>query len=109
MHSPDPLLMTAAGRDVPDAVADDAGLAHSYRAWHHILDNGGMRVFEQNQRLPGLVLYSHEQLFFIAYAQLWAERGSARDARRLHQALTHFAPFAAAFECKAPRTRCDVW
>jgi len=68
-----------------------------------------MRVFEQNQRLPGLVLYSHEQLFFIAYAQLWAERGSARHARRLHQALSHFAPFAAAFECPAPRTRCDVW
>lgn len=101
--------MAQQGRDVHEAVSDDAGLVHSYRAWHHILDNGGMRVFEQNQRLPGLVLYSHDQLFFMAYAQLWAERGSEQHARRLHQALAHFAPFAAAFECKAPSTRCHVW
>lgn len=116
---------------VGENVADAGGLAQSYRAWKHSLRRGSVSTYEANQRLPGLLSYSHEQLFFIAFAQIWAERiraaeqvrlvktdAHAPNAFRVNGAVANFAPFAEAFGCDAsrpslsvrrPEDRCTIW
>ena len=115
---------------VGEDVADAAGIAQSFRAWKHILDNGGIRIFEQNQLLPGLAHYTQEQLFFVAFAHLWASLvRPAEQVRRIRTdphsparfrvngALSNMPSFAEAFGCKprhhpmvrSGRNRCDIW
>lgn len=76
------------------------GLARSYEAWRALLAEGDSATYARNMRLPGLLTYTHEQLFFLAYGALSAHQA---PSQRVHDALTHFAPWAAAFHC--PRRR----
>ena len=76
------------------------GLARSYEAWRALLAEGDSATYARNMRLPGLLTYTHEQLFFLAYGALSAHQA---PSQRIHDALTHFAPWAAAFHC--PRRR----
>lgn len=77
------------------------GLARSYDAWLSLLSEGDSLTYARNMRLPGLLTYTHEQLFFLAYGAMWAHHAPSRQ--RVNDALAHFAPFAAAFQCPPRR------
>ncbi|KAL4401122.1 metalloendopeptidase [Malassezia pachydermatis] len=115
---------------VGEDVADAGGLAQSYRAWQATMQYGGLKVYEQNRRLPGLDDMTQEQLFFLSFAQIWASQQRTEEAVRLiktdphsperfrvNGALANFPPFAKAFGCRAgptsfvhdEQTRCDIW
>lgn len=91
--------MRPAARHASTAARLD-GLARSYEAWRALLAEGDSATYARNMRLPGLLTYTHEQLFFLAYGALSAHQA---PSQRIHDALTHFAPWAAAFHC--PRRR----
>lgn len=114
---------------IGEDVADAGGMSQSYRAWKHLLDEGGIRVYADNRRLPGMVHYTQEQLFFLAFAQMWASKMRAEEQVRLvrtdphsparfrvNGVLSNFPPFAEAFQCKPgakmvrpKHERCEIW
>lgn len=104
---------------IREHVAHAGGVAQGYRAWQHALRRGDMSTYARNMRLPGLLNYTHEQLFFLAHGAIWARTRESAGAYdpvklRVNRVLANFAPFAAAFGCK-PRDRmgrldrCELW
>ncbi|XP_051863272.1 LOW QUALITY PROTEIN: endothelin-converting enzyme 2 [Drosophila albomicans] len=105
----------------------------------NIADNGGMReaflayrlyvkeVGRERLKLPGLEHYTHEQLFFIAFGNLWCETYTPAASRyaledshcpgqfRLKGVLTNSEEFARTFKCAAGspmnpgQPRCRIW
>lgn len=93
---------------------------HAYRLF--VKENG-----KEKMRLPGLEHYSHEQLFFISFGNLWCEsytpaasRYAVEDSHcpgkfRLKGVLTNSDEFAQTFKC--PRgsgmnpngRKCRIW
>ncbi|XP_076451830.1 neprilysin-2-like isoform X2 [Babylonia areolata] len=109
-------------RTLRENIADNGGLKQSYRAYRHWVEQRGI----EEHLLPGLNL-THNQLFFISFAQLWCTND--RDDYKIHKILTDsFAPapfrvkgtlqnsmdFAEAFNCPEgsamnPKAKCKVW
>jgi len=102
-------------------IADNGGLKQSYRAykkWVHL--NG------EESLLPGLNL-THEQLFFLNYAQIWCGSMRPEDAEtklmssvhppgpiRVVGPLSNSEDFAKAYGCPVgskmnPVNKCSVW
>nr|CDJ96130.1 Peptidase M13 domain containing protein [Haemonchus contortus] len=104
----------------------------------NIADNGGIRVAyeafkmrssreEDLNALPGLTNFTAEQLFFLAYANVWCEvvKTSSVDyimetdahplgMFRVNVPLQNFPPFSEAFNCPVgspmnPFEKCRVW
>lgn len=114
---------------VGEDVADAGGLAQSYAAWRTLMRHGGYERRRLNKRLPGLLRYTREQLFFIAYGMSWARIILSGEARlrlqtdphspseyRVNGVLRNAPEFAAAFGCSAgsrmvlpPTERCAIW
>ncbi|XP_076472675.1 neprilysin-1-like [Babylonia areolata] len=102
-------------------IADNGGLKQAYRAYRKWVEIHG-----EEQPLPGIGL-THDQLFFLNYAQIWC--GNMRDEEALHTIrtsahspgpirvlgpLSNSLDFATAFNCPAgsrmnPRHKCSVW
>ncbi|KAK7094332.1 membrane metallo-endopeptidase-like 1 [Littorina saxatilis] len=103
-------------------IADNAGLKQSYRAYRRWVEERGI----EERMLPGLNL-THNQLFFISFAQLWCTND--REDAKIQKVLNDkFAPaqyrvrgtlqnsegFSDAFGCSDdssmnPRKKCKVW
>ncbi|XP_053381841.1 neprilysin-like [Mercenaria mercenaria] len=102
-------------------IADNGGLKQSYRAYRHWVDSHG-----EEPLLPG-VNYTHNQLFFISFAQVWCDKeteesfisGINTDPHspakfRVWGTLQNSKDFADTFQCKAgsfmnPVNKCSVW
>ncbi|GFS01422.1 endothelin-converting enzyme 2 protein [Elysia marginata] len=102
-------------------VADNGGLKQSYRAYKKLTAQKG-----EPELLPGLRL-TNDQLFFLAYAQLWCEK-STKETRRQEMLTLNHPPgefrilgslqnspeFSAAYDCPIgstmnPQQKCSVW
>lgn len=109
----------------------------SFTLAENIADNGGIREAFLGYRrytarhgaepaLPGLNQYSHEQLFFLSFANVWCHnsdsqfdvlqlRDSHSPARfRVIGALSNFPAFAETWSCPAgtpmnPESKCIIW
>ncbi|XP_053996829.1 neprilysin-4-like isoform X2 [Hylaeus anthracinus] len=103
-------------------IADNGGIREAYRAYKRLeARNGGERV------LPGLVGYSHEQLFFVGFAQVWCgnytngalksklvEGVHAPNHFRVIGTLSNNEEFATAWSCPVgspmnPPHKCILW
>jgi len=49
-------------------IADNGGIREAYRAYVRSVESQG-----EDQALPGLEMYTSEQLLFVSYAQVWCE------------------------------------
>ncbi|KAH8332771.1 hypothetical protein KR074_010440 [Drosophila pseudoananassae] len=105
----------------------------------NIADNGGMReafyayrlyvkeMGRERAKLPGLEHYSHEQLFFISFGNLWCETYTPAASRyalsdshcpgqmRLRGVLSNSEEFARTFKCASgspmnpSQPKCRIW
>ncbi|KAH8283898.1 hypothetical protein KR054_004671 [Drosophila jambulina] len=105
----------------------------------NIADNGGMReafyayrlyvkeVGRERAKLPGLEHYTHEQLFFISFGNLWCETYTPAASRyalsdshcpgqmRLRGVLSNSEEFARTFKCargtpmNPSQPKCRIW
>jgi len=101
-------------------IADLGGVKQSYQAYQQWVERHG----EPDPLVEGL---TDEQLFFVAYGQVWCTLSTPEAQRMLVQMDSHSPPrfrvqgplsnsteFAAAFQCKAGdamvvENRCEVW
>ncbi|XP_059158497.1 neprilysin-1-like [Physella acuta] len=101
-------------------IADNGGLKEAYKAFRN--SRGHLE-----QRLPGLLEYSNDQLFFINFAQVWCGvmRPEATVTRlktgvhspgrfRVIGTLQNMEAFSEAFNCSVgsymnKKNRCTVW
>jgi len=103
-------------------IGDNGGLKAAYRAYKAYTASHG-----EEAPLPGLESLSMDQIFFLAYGQVWC--GSYSDDSltrqlltnphspgkdRVQGALQNFPKFAEAYKCKKgdpmyPTNACDVW
>uniref|UniRef100_A0A1B6DE24 Uncharacterized protein n=1 Tax=Clastoptera arizonana TaxID=38151 RepID=A0A1B6DE24_9HEMI len=102
-------------------IADNGGLKQSYRAYHKWVEKYG-----EEPRLPGINL-THDQLFFLNYAQIWCGTMRPEDALtkirsavhspgpiRVIGPLSNSNDFSKAYNCPLgspmnPRAKCSVW
>ncbi|KAL1137603.1 hypothetical protein AAG570_009299 [Ranatra chinensis] len=102
-------------------IADNGGLKQSYRAYKKWVNRYG-----EEPRLPGVNL-THDQLFFLNYAQIWCGTMRPEDALtkirsavhspgpiRVIGPLSNSLDFARAYNCPPgspmnPTTKCSVW
>ncbi|ORY44461.1 zincin [Rhizoclosmatium globosum] len=103
-------------------IADNGGLSIALKSWKTAsnLDEG------KNMMLPGLGNYTHEQLYFLSYGQLWCTNQDPSvdvmllsdphsPARyRVNGPLKNSVEFAKAFKCPAnspmnPTNKCLLW
>ncbi|XP_059154147.1 neprilysin-1-like isoform X2 [Physella acuta] len=103
-------------------IADNGGLKQSFRAYRNWVDKQG----KEEQRLPGLN-FTHNQLFFINFAQLWCNLMTKEDALsrikvgvhspgefRVIGSVQNSKEFSEAFNCPLgsnmnPQKKCSVW
>ncbi|KAK5634794.1 hypothetical protein RRF57_010507 [Xylaria bambusicola] len=94
-------------------IADAGGLVTSYDIWKK-LDNAC-----PEKGLPGLEQFTKDQLFFIAYGQVWCSRltpaqAAIPNAHAPPFARTRIAPqnsaaFLETFNCKKKEPTCALW
>ncbi|GFO47310.1 endothelin-converting enzyme 1 [Plakobranchus ocellatus] len=102
-------------------VADSGGLKTTFRAYKKLVKRKGI-----DKLLPGLNL-THDQLFFLGYAQLWCSKLTKERAVlqvnswrhspgrfRIMGPLQNSPDFAKAYSCPAgspmnPEKKCNVW
>jgi predicted metalloendopeptidase len=100
-------------------IADNGGIRASYNAYR--------RVAGKSKMLPGLSDYTNDQLFFIAFGQLWCayttelsffndvvSNDHSPDPIRVLGTLSNNEDFAEAFDCPVnsrmnPQTKCVLW
>ncbi|XP_053136967.1 membrane metallo-endopeptidase-like 1 isoform X2 [Hemicordylus capensis] len=102
-------------------IADNGGVRQAYKAYLKWVEKEG-----KEPRLPGLDL-THEQLFFLNFAQVWcgsyrpeyASQSIKTDVHsplkyRVMGSLQNFEAFSEAFQCKKgtlmhPAEKCRIW
>lgn len=102
-------------------IADNGGLKQAYRAYKK-----GLEEYGPEKDLPGIGL-THQQLFFLNYAQIWC--GSMRDEEALEKIrtsvhspgsirvlgpLSNSYDFSEAYQCPPgspmnPEKKCHIW
>ncbi|XP_055715890.1 endothelin-converting enzyme 2 [Phlebotomus papatasi] len=102
-------------------IADNGGLREAFYAYKLYQQRNG-----REDLLPGFENYTHEQLFFMSYGNLWCEtmttvatKWALEDSHcpgriRLHGVLSNSPEFASTFKCKKgsgmyPPERCRLW
>ncbi|KAL2196989.1 hypothetical protein P885DRAFT_60383 [Corynascus similis CBS 632.67] len=94
-------------------LSDAGGLRAAYRAWtsarHSMPD-----VWDQ--QLPGLEVFTSEQLFFVYYANLWCSTDAhdpvdfhAPDMVRIRGMTENSKEFREAFKCKDKKPKCELF
>jgi len=98
-------------------IADAGGVDNAFLAWRqHVADGGG------DADLPGLQAWSHDQLFFIAYANGWCSNsrpnalvqqvygdGHAPARFRVTGPLMDSRYFRETFGCASKEPTCKIW
>ncbi|XP_062556041.1 neprilysin-like [Armigeres subalbatus] len=103
-------------------IADNGGVREAFEAYKIYQKHNGKEPL-----LPGFEDFTHEQLFFISYGNLWCESHTASSAKaalddthcpgwiRLKGVLSNSPEFSQTFGCKAgsgmnPTTeKCRIW
>uniref|UniRef100_A0A8W7PTL3 Peptidase M13 N-terminal domain-containing protein n=1 Tax=Anopheles coluzzii TaxID=1518534 RepID=A0A8W7PTL3_ANOCL len=103
-------------------IADNGGVREAFRAYQLYVKNGG-----KDPLLPGFEHYTHEQLFFISYGNIWCESHTQAAAKaylddshcpgkfRLKGVLTNSPEFSQTFSCKPGtemnpgKDKCRIW
>ncbi|OHE98142.1 peptidase family M13 [Colletotrichum orchidophilum] len=115
------------GTDVPvkgnftlgENIADAGGVATSYTAWKKLQADQKAQDFD----LPGLPGFSHDQLFFLKWAQTWCEVSSSREYdvfllgadvhspgfARIKGPLDNSKDFRSVFNCPQRQPTCELW
>ncbi|XP_063235515.1 endothelin-converting enzyme homolog isoform X2 [Bacillus rossius redtenbacheri] len=109
-------------RTLGENIADNGGLREAFIAYSLFRERNG-----PEPRLPGLEKFSHEQLFFLSFANVWCESWSRRSLQwslqdshapnhvRVKGALTNSQEFSAAWGCpegagmNPSAARCRLW
>ncbi|KAK9499350.1 hypothetical protein O3M35_002401 [Rhynocoris fuscipes] len=55
-------------------IADNGGVREAFHAYRYYIRRNGVEAY-----LPGLDHYTHEQLFFLAFANIWCDKSSRED------------------------------
>jgi membrane metallo-endopeptidase-like protein 1 len=102
-------------------IADNGGLKSAFNAYEDLVRSSG-----EEPALPGLK-YTHRQLFFLAFAQVWCTNSRAEDNHmsiltdphslpryRVIGPISNSREFAEQFSCPKnslmnPTTKCEVW
>uniref|UniRef100_T1IL63 Peptidase M13 C-terminal domain-containing protein n=1 Tax=Strigamia maritima TaxID=126957 RepID=T1IL63_STRMM len=110
--------LVTVGENAPDNIGMQAAF-NAYNAW--------IKMHKKEKRLPGLVDFTPEQIFFISFAYIWCDNTKAEDwmksskndphspgRYRVQGALSNFEEFAKAFKCKKGpmnrmNERCTLW
>ncbi|KAK3838096.1 MAG: hypothetical protein J3R72DRAFT_402781 [Linnemannia gamsii] len=108
-------------------LADNGGLKMSFSAWQSLIKSDPDGEKANNFMLPGLDMYTPEQLFFISYGRLWCEKtrpealvsqiqtkNHSPNKWRINGVVQNSPDFAKAFQCKVgtpmnPIKKCEVW
>ncbi|KAG0091768.1 hypothetical protein BGZ93_004632 [Podila epicladia] len=108
-------------------IADNGGLKLSFSTWQNRLKSDPNSGKYKNFKLPGLEMYTLEQLFFISYGRLWCQKETPDVSQliilgdshspakwRINGPVQNLPDFANVFKCKAgtpmnPAKRCDLW
>ncbi|KAK2008261.1 endothelin-converting enzyme 1 [Colletotrichum eremochloae] len=100
-------------------IADAGGLVTAFAAWKRQKADGETNDFD----LPGLAKFTHEQLFFVQYAQGWCDVSGApgydvwlinNDPHspgfaRINGPLSNSVDFKKAFNCPVKEAECTLW
>lgn len=115
------LISSNVSLQIGENIADNGGLKQSFRAYRKWVSKHG-----EEPALPGLNL-SHDQLFFLNYAQIWCGSMRPEDALtkirssvhspgiiRVIGPLSNSKDFAEAYKCPVgsrmnPTSKCSVW
>uniref|UniRef100_A0A182NFH6 Uncharacterized protein n=1 Tax=Anopheles dirus TaxID=7168 RepID=A0A182NFH6_9DIPT len=103
-------------------IADNGGVREAFRAYQLYAKHAGKEPL-----LPGFEHYTHEQLFFISYGNIWCESHTQAAAKaylddshcpgkfRLKGVLTNSPEFSQTFGCKhgtgmnPAKQKCRIW
>ncbi|OLN97175.1 Endothelin-converting enzyme 2-like protein 1 [Colletotrichum chlorophyti] len=105
-------------RTLGENIADGGGLTTAFDAWKKLQQDKNAKDFD----LPGLEKFSHDQLFFVKYAQNWCETSVSRELdivrladvhapgfARIKGPLDNSAAFRKAFNCPVQKPTCELW
>jgi endothelin-converting enzyme len=109
-------------------IADAGGVSAAFAAWksRQPSTSSSSRAMvaesEQDQDLPGLDHFSHEQLFFVSYANWWCGKSRKETAiqriytdphapkwARILGTMANSRDFRESFGCKAKEPVCELW
>ncbi|KAL1887446.1 hypothetical protein Cpir12675_006541 [Ceratocystis pirilliformis] len=96
-------------------IADTGGLSASYLAWKKLDDEG-----KGGEMLPGLDIFTRDQLFFLSFANYHCSKLQAPDGHifdnvhspgwaRITGSLANSEDFLRAFNCPAKESTCKIW
>uniref|UniRef100_A0A1I7VWD2 Neprilysin n=1 Tax=Loa loa TaxID=7209 RepID=A0A1I7VWD2_LOALO len=104
-------------------IADNGGIKQSFRAYKKYIEQIG----HPEPRLPGMSNFTHDQIFFLSFAQVWCSH-QTKEAQikqvltnehspakyRVNGPLSNLPEFSKAFNCPLgsllnPQKRCSVW
>ncbi|KAL5114546.1 hypothetical protein ACEQ8H_007579 [Pleosporales sp. CAS-2024a] len=101
-------------------IADAGGLSASYQAWKR--RSAGKAGRNLNQDLPGMEHFTHDQMFFVSYAQFWCGKTSKDSAinsiytdphaprfARILGTMANNREFRESFQCKVKEPTCQLW
>ncbi|GKT40402.1 endothelin-converting enzyme 2 [Colletotrichum spaethianum] len=100
-------------------IADAGGVATSYTAWKKLQADKKAKDVD----LPGLQKFSHDQLFFLKWAQSWCGKSSSKEYdvytigsdvhspgfARIKGPLDNSKDFRSAFNCPQKQPTCELW
>ncbi|EPE33830.1 Metalloproteases (zincins), catalytic [Glarea lozoyensis ATCC 20868] len=106
-------------RTLNENIADAGGINAAFEAWK---SRASTEPKEANMDLPGLKSFSHEQLFFVGFANWFCSKSTKQTAVRRIYTDSH-APmwvralgttrnsraFREAFDCKVKEPTCELW
>ncbi|OLN86006.1 Endothelin-converting enzyme 1-like protein 2 [Colletotrichum chlorophyti] len=108
-----------ANASLGENIADAGGVATSYAAWKKLQADDNAQDFD----LPGLEGFSHDQLFFVKWAQTHCEKSASKEHSiylvyrdehppafaRILGSLDNSREFRSAFNCPQKQPTCELW
>lgn len=103
-------------RTLGENVSDSAGVGVAFEAWQE-----RKAIEGPGQGLPGLQRFSEEQMFFVAFANMWCSKfnkkgleGYSRDSHspppvRVKGMAANSRAFRKAFGCEVKEPVCELW
>ena len=102
-------------RTLGENISDSAGLGVAFEAWRK------RKGEKDREGLPGLERFTEEQLFFVAFANMWCSKynekglaGYGRDSHappavRIRGAVANSRAFREVFSCEVREPVCELW